>query len=135
MKYKGVSAKSRWFRLKKGQRKYNLTFRLRGFEEHNLNRSKRVKARQAAWTVNPENRHAYKIIECDSWDDAQAKAQAENAYLVSINDEKEQKMVRVSLLAENILLDWAACSRKRHSMAVAQWSTPRLCQLGTLRQT
>ncbi len=91
VKYEGVSTKSRWFYLRQGQRKDNLILRLRGFEEHRLNRSKRVKARQAAWTVNPENHHAYKIIECDSWDDAQAKAQAENAYLVSINDEKEQK--------------------------------------------
>lgn len=91
VKYEGVSAKTRWFRMKKGQRKDNLKLTLTGFEKHSLNRSNREKARQAVWTVNPENRHAYKKIECESWDDAKAKAQAENAYLVAINDEAEQK--------------------------------------------
>ena len=41
--------------------------------------------------MNPENDHAYKKIQCDSWEDAKAKAEAEGAYLVAINDEAEQK--------------------------------------------
>ncbi len=99
VKYEGISAKTRWFRMKKGQRKDNLKLTLTGFERHRLNRSNREKARQAVWTVNPENRHAYKKIECKSWDDAKAKAQAENAYLVAINDEAEQKWLE-SLYSE-----------------------------------
>ena len=95
VKYEGVSAKSRWFRLKKGQRKDNLTLRLRGVEKHRLSRINREKARQAVWTVNPDNHHAYRKIECDSWEDAKAKAKAENAYLVAINDEAEQKWLEV----------------------------------------
>ncbi len=99
VKYEGVSAKTRWFRLKKGQRKDNLKLKLRGFEKHSLNRSNREKALQAVWKVNPENRHAYRKIECKSWDDAKAKAKAENAYLVAINDEAEQKWLE-SLYSE-----------------------------------
>ncbi len=98
VKYEGVTAKTRWFRMKKGQRKDNLKLTLRGFEKHKLNREK---ARQVVWTVNPENQHAYRRIECDSWEDAKAKAQAENAYLVAINDEAEQKWLE-SLYSEKV---------------------------------
>ena len=44
-----------------------------------------------AWVVNPTNGHAYKRIQCKSWEDARAKAMAEGAHLVSINDETEQE--------------------------------------------
>ena len=91
VKYEGASAKSRWFRLKEGQRNDKLVLVLKDLEEHRVRRSERVKARLAVWVVNPENDHAYKRIKCDSWEDATAKAEAENAYLVAINDETEQK--------------------------------------------
>ena len=42
------------------------------------------------WVLNPSNNHSYKRIHCESWDDAQAKAVAEGAHLVSINDAAEQ---------------------------------------------
>ena len=44
-----------------------------------------------AWVVNPANGHAYKRIQCKTWEDASALAIAEGAHLVSINDEAEQK--------------------------------------------
>ncbi len=91
IKYEGASAKSRWFRLKEGQRYDKLVLVLRDLEEHRVRRSERVKARQAVWIVNPENSHAYKRIKCDTWEDAKAKAEAENAYLVAINDGAEQR--------------------------------------------
>ena len=91
VKYEGVSVKSRWFRLKEGQRYDELVLVLRDLEAHRVRRSEKVKARQAVWVVNPENSHAYKRIHCDSWEDAKTKAEAENAYLVAINDEAEQK--------------------------------------------
>ena len=48
------------------------------------------------WALNPANNHIYKRIHCDSWDDAQAKAVNEGAYLVAINDAAEQQwLVRV----------------------------------------
>ena len=43
------------------------------------------------WVINPENGHAYKAIQCDgSREDAEAKAEAEDAHLVSITNEAEQ---------------------------------------------
>lgn len=91
VKYEGASAKSRWFRLKEGQRYDKLILVLKDLEEHRVSRKERVKARQAVWAVNPANDHAYKRIQCDSWEDAKAKAAAENAHLVAINDAAEQK--------------------------------------------
>ena len=44
-----------------------------------------------AWMENPANGHSYKRVYCESWEDAQAKAIAEDAYLVAINDGAEQK--------------------------------------------
>ena len=90
VKYEGASAKSRWFRLKEGERYDDLVLVLRDLEAHLTRRSERVKARQAVWVVNPKNNHAYKRIKCESWEDAKTKAAAENAYLVAINDEAEQ---------------------------------------------
>ncbi|RKU26213.1 hypothetical protein C6499_13950 [Candidatus Poribacteria bacterium] len=91
VKCDGASAKSRWFRLKAGQRNDELVLVLKDLEEHRVSRKERVKARLAAWAVNPANDHAYKRIQCDSWEDAKAKAAAENAHLVAINDAAEQK--------------------------------------------
>ena len=91
VRYEGVSAESRWVRLEKGERYDKFVLRLNDLEEHRENRSKREKARQAVWTVNPENDHAYKKITCDSWEDAKTKAETEGAYLVAINDAAEQK--------------------------------------------
>lgn len=48
------------------------------------------------WVLNPSNNHSYKRIRCENWDDAQAKAAAEDAHLVSINDAAEQQwLVRI----------------------------------------
>ena len=44
-----------------------------------------------AWAVNPANGHAYKKIRCASLKDAKNRATDEGAYLVTINDEAEQK--------------------------------------------
>ncbi len=45
------------------------------------------------WVVNPENGHAYKRIGCKSVQDALNQAASENAYLVAINNEAEQKWI------------------------------------------
>ena len=48
------------------------------------------------WIVNPTNGHSYKRVYCESWNDAQAKAVAEGAHLVSINNAAEQAwLVRI----------------------------------------
>ena len=91
VRYKGASAQSRWVHLAKGEQYDKFVLRLNDLEKHRENRNKRENARQAVWTVNPQNDHVYKKITCDSWEDAKAKAKAENAYLVAINDASEQQ--------------------------------------------
>ena len=81
--YKGISAKSEKIILKEGERYDDLVFVLKNVE--------RIKTRENVWIGNPATGTAYRIIQCDSWDDANAKATDENAYLVTINDEAEQK--------------------------------------------
>ncbi len=93
VKYDGITAKTKWFKVKKGQSIENLILRLKGLEEHRINRTERLRAGQAMWIVNPDNNHAYKQIACKSWEDAKAKAEEENAYLIAINDEAEQKWI------------------------------------------
>jgi hypothetical protein len=46
---------------------------------------------EGVWLANPANRHAYKSIRCESWNDANNQATAEDAHLVTINDAAEQK--------------------------------------------
>ena len=47
--------------------------------------------RQGMWAVNPENRHAYKRIYCESREDAHTRAVEQGAHLVAINDASEQE--------------------------------------------
>ena len=46
--------------------------------------------REGMWAINPENRHAYKVIHCKTREEAQAQATAQGAHLVAINDAAEQ---------------------------------------------
>ena len=48
---------------------------------------------QGVWAVNPANGHAYKKIRCESLDEARESAAAEGVYLLTINDEAEQKWI------------------------------------------
>ena len=50
--------------------------------------------RAGQWVLNPANNHSYKRIHCDSWEAAQAKAAAEGAHLVAINDAAEQEWLK-----------------------------------------
>ena len=47
--------------------------------------------RQGMWAVNPENRHAYKRIYCESREEAHTRAVEQGAHLVVINDTAEQE--------------------------------------------
>lgn len=47
--------------------------------------------RQGMWAVNPENRHAYKRIYCESREEAHTRAVEQGAHLVAINDAVEQE--------------------------------------------
>lgn len=101
IQYKGVSERTRWFKLKEGQRKDGLVFRLRGIKKHQGKREAREKARQATWAMNPVNGHAYKMIHCKDYADAKAKAKSENAYIVAINDEAEQRWLEAAFLQKD----------------------------------
>ena len=46
--------------------------------------------RKIVWIINPDNGHAYALIECNGWQEAQKIAIKEGAHLVSINSEEEQ---------------------------------------------
>ena len=50
----------------------------------------RQREREGMWAINPDNRHAYKVIHCKTREAAQAQATAQGAYLVTINDAAEQ---------------------------------------------
>lgn len=118
VEYESEKVSARWFRMKEGQRYDKLVFRLKNVEKHRKIRKERIKAQQAIWTVNPQNGHAYKKIQCNSWNDAKAKAAAENAYLVAINDEAEQKWLEARF-AENLFY-WIGLNISQNN-ASSQW--------------
>ena len=47
--------------------------------------------REGMWAINPDNRHAYKMIRCETREEAQERATAQGAHLVAINDKAEQE--------------------------------------------
>ena len=53
-------------------------------------RRRSIPMSEEVWIVNPANLHAYKRIDCETRDDAVARAAAENAHLVTINDAAEE---------------------------------------------
>ena len=99
--YEGLSATAEPFLLQKGERKDDVLFTFgsepiptdapTGRVEASAEASTSPWAGAGVWVVNPTNGHAYKSIHSDSWDDANSQAVAEDAYLLAINDEAEQK--------------------------------------------
>ena len=83
MTYQGFTAASEPIILEEGQRYDDLVFKLKST-------SKTIK-RDSVWIVNPATGNAYKRIQCVNLQDARDQAASENAYLVAINDEAEQK--------------------------------------------
>ncbi len=59
--------------------------------ERDDHHSKFIYPIQGVWILNPENGNLYKRIICSSREDAVEKASLENAYLVTITNEAEQK--------------------------------------------
>ena len=99
--YEGLSATAEPFLLQKGERKDDVLFTFgsepiptdtpTGRVEASAEASTSPWAGAGVWVVNPTNGHAYKSIHCESWDDANSQAVAEDAHLVAINDAAEQK--------------------------------------------
>ena len=98
VEYQGLLAKSLPFILHEGQPQVHLLLTLNGNPDPLARPPGGPPAFDAltaflnpptVWIVNPANGHAYKKINCNSIADATTQAAAENAYLVSINDEAE----------------------------------------------
>ena len=99
--YQGLSATAEPFMLQEGERKDDVLFTFDSEPISTDSPTGRVEASAEAstsplpgagvWVVNPANGHAYKSIHCESWDDANSQAVAEDAHLVAINDAAEQK--------------------------------------------
>ena len=95
--YEGLSATPEPFLLQEDERKDNVLFTFasepiptdvpRGQVQASISPA----PGEGVWVVNPANGHAYKSIRCESWNDANKQAAAEDAYLVAINDAAEQK--------------------------------------------
>ena len=51
----------------------------------------RKREREGMWAINPDNRHAYKMIHCKTHEEALTQATAQDAHLVTINDKAEQE--------------------------------------------
>ncbi len=108
VKYQGLEATAKPVKLEPGDRLAGLTFTFDSEPIAPKPLPPKTKAKPAksspketqetqqpesneAWIVNPANRHAYKRIQCKTRNDAIAQAIKEKAYLVTINDAKEQE--------------------------------------------
>ena len=95
--YRGLSATPKPFLLQKGERKDDVIFTFKSEPISPDSPAGQVETSTSpwldagVWMVNPANGHAYKSIHCKSWDDANIQAVAEDAHLVAVNDEAEQK--------------------------------------------
>ena len=115
--YQGQTVESEEILLEEGQRLDGLVLKLEGdppdapkperivvrqpqardpahFEaERKRAEAARRREREGVWAINPDNRHAYKMIRCETREEAQAQANAQDAHLVTINNEAEQAWV------------------------------------------
>ena len=69
--------------------------------------------RQGMWAVNPENRHAYKRIYCESREEAHTHAVDQGAHLVAINDASEQEWLLEVFGRENYWIGLSDASKVR----------------------
>lgn len=67
--------------------------------------------RQGMWAVNPENRHAYKRIYCESREEAHTRAVEQKAHLVAINDATEQEWLLEVFGRENYWIGLTEASK------------------------
>ncbi len=102
IEYKSQSVLLKPIIVKDGDRKHEVIFTLSESILPNTPDKPRFQANVSAytgidardvWVINPANGHAYKKISCTSPEDAILQANDEDAYLVSINDEAEQKWI------------------------------------------
>ena len=107
--YQGQTVESEEILLEEGQRLDGLVLKLAG-KSAELSQPERVvvappprvhdparfeaarkREREGMWAINPNNRHAYKMIRCETREAAQKQAAAQGAHLLVINDKAEQE--------------------------------------------
>ncbi len=84
--------------------------------------------KEGVWAINPENRHAYKKVECKSLEDAQTIADEANAHLVAINDEAEQRWLLAVFEEGNFWIGLKAGAAKWDNgepVTYTNWNTPQ----------
>lgn len=88
--------------------------------------------RQGMWAVNPENRHAYKRIYCESREEARTRAVEQGAHLVAINDAAEQEWLLEVFGRENYWIGLTDVSKVEsprwdngEPVTYTNWSSPR----------
>ena len=106
--YQGQTVESEEILLEEGQRLDGLVLKLGGEPEppktervvvappprvHDPARfeAARKREREGMWAINPNNRHAYKVIRCETREAAQEQAAAQGAHLLTISDKAEQE--------------------------------------------
>ena len=106
--YQGQTVESEEILLEEGQRMDGLVLKFEGEPEpvkaervvvappipaHDPARfaAARKREREGVWAINPDNRHAYKMIRCETREAAQEQAAAQGAHLLTINDKAEQE--------------------------------------------
>ena len=126
VEYEGQSAESEEILLKDGERHDDLVLTLDGAPPPKPEPAvaripdparERFEAawkrdRQGMWAVNPENRHAYKRIYCETREDAHTQAVAQGAHLVAINDEAEQEWLLEVFGRENFWIGLTGASKE-----------------------
>ena len=147
VEYQGDTATAETFKIAEGQRRHDLVFRLSEasvppipnapapfLEDIQVPPPVPPKPQLIGmWAVNPTNGHAYKKIRCESWEDARATAIAEDAHLVSINDEAEQEwlmeifgeepfLIGLTRLANQTEWQWTS----GEPVAYTNWALPKL---------
>ncbi len=130
LSYQGQYVESEEILLEEGQRMDGLVLKLGGEPEppnpervvvaprvpvHDPARfeAARKREREGMWAINPDNRHAYKMIRCETREEAQERAAAQGAHLVAINDKAEQEwLLEVFGKRENFWIGLTAGSKE-----------------------
>lgn len=127
--YQGQTVESEEILLEEGQRMDGLVLKLVGEPEpakservvvappapvHDPARfeAARKREREGMWAINPDNRHAYKMIRCETREAAQERATAQGAHLLTINGKAEQEwLLEVFGKRENFWIGLTAGSK------------------------
>lgn len=127
--YQGQSAESPEILLEEGQRLDGLTLTLSGDPQeppepqvvkppaprvHDPERWQAAwkRRQEGMWAINPANRHAYKRIYCETYEEALEQATAQGALLIAINDKEEQEWVLEVFGKENYWIGLTGSSKE-----------------------